>query len=132
MRHYIPVWIAFLFLCFDVQCFLFFFFFENVHWLFLLFNGSQTSFFNKTFIKNGFHDTIHTIKNYFAIVFSVFSKISSIQMDPISQTKSLAQNQFFFFFSLINIQKHNCIHIRYDTIAKQPKNYTKLTIFYAK
>ena len=30
-------------------------------------------FFNKTFIKNGFHDTIHTFKNYFTTVFSVFS-----------------------------------------------------------
>ena len=40
-------------------------------------------------IKNGSHDTIHTFKNYFATVFSVFSfqfsvsaTISSIQMDP--------------------------------------------------
>ena len=34
------------------------------------------------FIKNEFHGTIHTFKNYFAIVFSVFSKISFIQTDP--------------------------------------------------
>ena len=33
-------------------------------------------------IKNGSHDTIHTFKNYFVIVFSVFSKISGIQTDP--------------------------------------------------
>ena len=33
-------------------------------------------------IKNGSHDTIHTFKNYFAIVFSVFSKMSGIQTDP--------------------------------------------------
>ena len=38
-------------------------------------------------IKNGSHDTIYTFKNYFAIVFSVFSfqfsaTISSIQTDP--------------------------------------------------
>ena len=33
----------------------------------------QTSFFNKTFIKNGSQGTIHTFKNYFATVFSVFS-----------------------------------------------------------
>ena len=39
----------------------------------------KTSFLNKTFIKNGFHDTIHTFKNYFVTVFSVFRKISSIQ-----------------------------------------------------
>ena len=39
----------------------------------------QTSFFNKTFIKNGSHSTIYTFKNYFATVFLVFSKISDIQ-----------------------------------------------------
>ena len=36
----------------------------------------QASFFNKIFIKNGSHSTIHTFKNYFATIFSVFSKIS--------------------------------------------------------
>ena len=34
---------------------------------------SQTSFFSKTFIKNWSHGTIHTFKNYFVTVFSVFS-----------------------------------------------------------
>ena len=33
-------------------------------------------------IKNGSHDTVHTFKNYFTIVFPVFSKISDIQTDP--------------------------------------------------
>ena len=33
----------------------------------------QTSFFNKTFIKNGSHGTIHPFKNYFVTVFSIFS-----------------------------------------------------------
>ena len=40
-------------------------------------------------IKNGSHDTIHTVKNYFATVFLVFNfqfsvsvKISCIQTDP--------------------------------------------------
>ena len=42
---------------------------------------SQISFFTQTFIKNGSHDTIHTFKNYFVTVFSVFSKISGIQTD---------------------------------------------------
>ena len=42
----------------------------------------QTFFFNKIFIKNRSHGTIHTFKNYFATVFSIFSKISSIQTDP--------------------------------------------------
>ena len=43
---------------------------------------SQTSLFSNFFIKNWFHGTIHTFKNYFTIVFSVFSKINYIQIDP--------------------------------------------------
>ena len=73
-----------------IQCLcftLFFFFFSFLRKAFLGFpmgpvHGSrdpQTSFFNKTFIKNGPHNTIYTFKNYFATVFSVFSKISGIQ-----------------------------------------------------
>ena len=42
----------------------------------------QISLFNNFFIKNGFHDTIHIFKNYFATVFSVSAIISSIQTDP--------------------------------------------------
>ena len=38
----------------------------------------QTSLFNNFFIKNGSHSTIHTFKNYFTIVFSVFSQITYI------------------------------------------------------
>ena len=38
-----------------------------------LFTDSQISFFINFFIKNGSYDTIHTFKNYFTIVFSVFS-----------------------------------------------------------
>ena len=33
----------------------------------------QISLFSNFFIKNGSHDTIHTFKNYFVTVFSVFS-----------------------------------------------------------
>ena len=40
--------------------------------------------FLQFFIKNGSHGTIHTFKNYFAIVFSVFSKISYIKTDSYS------------------------------------------------
>ena len=36
-------------------------------------------------IKNGFHGTIYTFKNYFATVFSVSATISSIQTDPQAQ-----------------------------------------------
>ena len=45
-----------------------------------LFTGPKIFFFfTKTFIKNGSHGTIHIFENYFATVFSVFSKLSSIQ-----------------------------------------------------
>ena len=65
--------------------FLFFFFFfwctdkVTVHTLFMVLT---TTLFRKKNIKNEFHSTIHTFKNYFAIVFSVFNKISCIQTDP--------------------------------------------------
>ena len=38
-----------------------------------LFKGSTTTLFRKKNIKNGSHITIHTFKNYFATVFSVFN-----------------------------------------------------------
>ena len=66
--------------------FLFFFFIEKC--ILVLSNGSTALFtkptnlfFTKNFIKDGSHCTIHTFKNYFATVFSIFSKISSIQTD---------------------------------------------------
>ena len=81
----------------------FFFFFLSVkfdfstHALFTRFRFSSTEctvqyysctvhrthkhFIQKKKIKNRSHDTIHTFKNYFVTVFSVFSKISCIQMD---------------------------------------------------
>ena len=64
-------------MCPMFHLFLFFFFWKcvPVHYS----RDPQTSFFNKTFIKNGSHDTIHTFKNYFVTVFSVFNKISGIQ-----------------------------------------------------
>ena len=57
-----------------------FFFFSRTCWLFVreqcicaLFMDPQITLFNNFFIKNGSHGTIHTFKNYFATVFSVFS-----------------------------------------------------------
>ena len=57
-----------------------YFFFKHVSMAFMLFQGSHALFtgptnlfFSKTFIKNGSHDTIYIFKNYFAIVFSIFS-----------------------------------------------------------
>ena len=38
-----------------------------------LFTRLASIFFNKNNFKIGSHDTIHTFKNYFVIVFSVFS-----------------------------------------------------------
>ena len=44
-------------------------------------HGTYNHFIQKK-IKNGSHGIIHTFKNYFATMFSIFSKISDIQMDP--------------------------------------------------
>ena len=38
-----------------------------------LFTDPQNSFFSNFFIKNGSYGIIHTFKNYFTIVFSVFN-----------------------------------------------------------
>ena len=43
--------------------------------------------FQSLFIKNLSHGTIHIFKNYFATMFSIFSKISYIQTDPKSSPK---------------------------------------------
>ena len=68
------------FATFSVFFFFFFFFLAVYVDLSPMYNApmhcsqdAHTSLFNNFFIKNGFHDTIHTFKNYFTIVFSVFS-----------------------------------------------------------
>ena len=55
----------------------------------VLCTGPTTSLTNKIFTEICLlvgsctvHGTIHTFKNYFATIFSIFSKISGIQMDP--------------------------------------------------
>ena len=75
-------------LCF--RSFFFFFWFQQhyliksnvnsarMHCLWVL----QILLFSHFFIKNGSHSTIYTFKNYFATVFLVSVKISSIQTDP--------------------------------------------------
>ena len=45
-------------------------FFYGSHALFM---GPASTDFSKFFFKIGSHDTIHTFKNYFVTVFSVFS-----------------------------------------------------------
>ena len=73
----------------------------------------QTSLFSNFFIKNGFHDIIHTFKNYFVTVFLVFSKIICIQTDPLSLYFPpsscflfLLLFFFFFFFSFSFLHLH--------------------------
>ena len=51
-----------------------------------LFMGTASIFFNKNNYKTRSHGTIHTLKNYFITVFSIFSfqfsTINYIQTDP--------------------------------------------------
>ena len=47
--------------------------FHNEQCIDALFTDPQISLFSQFFIKNESHGTIHTFKNYFATVFSVFS-----------------------------------------------------------
>ena len=76
--------------CFPFLFFLFFFqlaivdFVNCEQCLCVLFTVPQITLFNNLFIKNGSHNTIYTFKNYFATLFSVSAKISSIQTHPLS------------------------------------------------
>ena len=104
-HHLVYVWIHWTHICVFVPFFFFFtrfgvtrllFMYCSLNsnrkcWLFrskpcinVLFMDPQIPLFSNFFIKNGSHGTIHTFKNYFATVFSVFSlsKINSIQTDP--------------------------------------------------
>ena len=60
---------------------------------------SQTYFFYQNFIKNGSHGTIPIFKNYFVIMFSVFSKINDIQ---INDSKILTITRAIFY-SAVNV-----------------------------
>ena len=137
----------------NVSLFLFFFFsrvlgvigycaslFSRKCWLFhgaqcirSLFTDPQIPLFSNFFIKNGSHGTIYIFKKYFATVFSVSKKISSIQIDPewvfgSRHVFTFVFFAFFFFFSNSNItwiyyagdkvyclytvhRSHNTIHI---------------------
>ena len=59
--------------------------------------GPTTTLFKKN-IKNESHGTIHTIKNYFATMISVFSKISCIRMDS-TYFEILTIDYMVFIFS---------------------------------
>ena len=64
-----------------------------------LFTGPTSTFFRKKNIKNGSRGTLHTCKNYFVSVFSVFSfsKISCIWTDP-TYFENLTIDYMFFIF----------------------------------
>ena len=91
-------------LCFASSAFSFFL--ARICWLFhgeqctrSLFTNPQIPLFSNFFIKNGSHSTTHTFKNYFAIVFSVFSfsKISFIQTDPQSNHITTSLSLYIYF-----------------------------------
>ena len=72
-----------------------------------LFTGPTNIFFSKIFIKNRSHGTIHLFKNYFTIVFSVFSNkrypnspsVSAwMHISPLAFCVLAFQPGFFFFF----------------------------------
>ena len=76
--YFAPIWI--LIISVYVYVFFFFFFLKRISVAMVAFPvdpvhyswDQQTSFFNKTFIKNGSHGTIHIFKNYFATMFFIF------------------------------------------------------------
>ena len=80
---FVPLIFFFFFMHFGVMRLLFMYCSLNSnykYWLFcskqcisVLFMDPQIPLFSNFFIKNGSHSTIHTFKNYFATVFSVFS-----------------------------------------------------------
>ena len=77
----------------------------HYQWVPCTVHGTHKPLFSKTFIKNGFHGTFYTFKNYFAIVFSVFSfrqKISkrtlSICLDCVFGCVVFAFSFFIYLF----------------------------------
>ena len=79
-------------------------FFQQISAHCALFTDPQISLFNYFFIKNGSHDTIHTFKNYFAIVFFSF-QFSAVSKWTLSNRLGTTETQCvcisMFFFSLL-------------------------------
>ena len=73
----------------------------SVHYL----RDLQTSFFNKTFIKNGSHNTIHIFKNYFITVFSIVNKINGIQTDRNHEMNGLLVDLLFTVYNNFGLKK---------------------------
>ena len=77
-------------------------FFQQISAHCALFTDPQISLFNYFFIKNGSHDTIHTFKNYFVIVFfsfqfSAVSKWTLSNRLGTTETQCICISMFFFF-----------------------------------
>ena len=68
--------------------------FNHEQYICALFTEPQISLFSNFFIKNGFHGTIHTFKNYFTIMFSVFS--FQFQQNKFYPNRPLNRLQFPF------------------------------------
>ena len=99
--HIVTIWLALKHAFSHVHLlFIFFFFFffllrvnSNITWVYCsrtVYHCSCTVYLLKN-IKNGSHDTIYTFKNYFVIVFSVFSFQFSAIINSI-QTHLLSDN----------------------------------------
>ena len=104
--HFLLLFFSFFFhaFCFRGELSLFTHCRSTVH---ALFTGPTLTLFRKKIkIKNGSHDIIHTFKNYFVTIFSVFNKISYIQIDPLlidwlmiwREAIDLIRKILFFFF----------------------------------
>ena len=79
----------------SLSIFSFFFFFQPQFMIFLQWTvhcsrDPQIPIFSNFFIKNESHSTIHTFKNYFATVFSVFSKNKLYPNVPLENFKILS------------------------------------------
>ena len=57
---------------------------HTIHALFTYCSWDPPPLYSEKNIKNGSHGIIHQFKNYFVTMFSVFSKISYIEMDSVS------------------------------------------------
>ena len=83
---------------FQFQCFFFFFSKRmniKITWIYCAKTKITVHAFKN--IKNGFHGTIHTFKNYFANVFSVLITISLIQTDPKYQYYQVLNKDYNWF-----------------------------------
>ena len=105
MEKLVLVWIALISAASVFPQFFFFFFSFKPQWLTRSSVNSalmhysrtpQTPLFINFFIKNGSHSTIHTFKNYFATVFSVFS--FQFQQNNFYPNRPLVLLPMYFFF----------------------------------